>query len=129
MVIDIRGIAGNRLLQAHVRKQMSGALDRLRITPLGAQVLFVDENGPKGGIDIRCALTVRLPFRPSVRVEHMGQTHRRAFDEAFTVLERQLERDVERARQSRRRPKKYYVAKRLLSEGGEEPKKRAGRTI
>jgi hypothetical protein len=29
MVIDIRGIAGNRLLRAHVRKQMSGALARL----------------------------------------------------------------------------------------------------
>jgi hypothetical protein len=71
MVIDIRGIAGNRLLKAHVRKQMSGALARLR----------------------------------SVRVEHMGQTPRRAFDEAFTVLERQLERDVERARQSRADPR------------------------
>jgi hypothetical protein len=53
----------------------------------------------------------------------MGQTHRRAFDEAFTVLERQLERDVERERQSRRRPKKYYVAKRLLS-GWEGPEPR-----
>ncbi len=129
MVIDIRGIAGNRLLKAHVRKQMTGALARLRVAPLGARVLFVDENGPKGGIDIRCALTVRLPFQPSVRVEHMGQTPRRAFDEAFTVLERQLERDVERARQSRRRPKKYYVAKRLLSTGGEGREKRAGRAM
>ena len=125
MVIDIRGIAGNRLLRARVRKQMSGALDRLRVTPLGAKVLFVDENGPKGGIDIRCALTVRLPFQPSVRVEHMGRTPRRAFDEAFTVLER----DVERGRQSRRRPKKYYVAKRLLSTGGEGHEKRAGRAM
>jgi hypothetical protein len=122
MVIDIRGIAGNRLLRAHVRKQMSEALARLPVTPLSAQVLFLDENGPKGGIDIRCALTVRLPFQPSVRVEHMGQTHRRAFDEAVTVLERRLERDVERARRSRRRPKKYYVAKRLLSGGAQGPR-------
>ena len=129
MVIDIRGIAGNRLLRARVRKQMSGALDRLRVTPLGAKVLFVDENGPKGGMDIRCALTVRLPFQPSVRVEHMGQTPRRAFDEAFTVLERQLERDVERARQSQRRPKKYYIAKRLTSGGNERREKRAGPAI
>jgi ribosome-associated translation inhibitor RaiA len=123
MAINIRGIAGNRLLQAHVRKQMSGALARLHVAPLGVQVLFSDENGPKGGIDIRCALTVRLPSWPLVRAEHMGQTHRLAFDQAFAVLERQLERDVERERQSRRRPKKYYVAKRLLS-GGEGPEPR-----
>lgn len=128
MVIEIHGIGRNRLLQAHVRRQMSAALARLHVTPVSAQVLFLDENGPKGGIDIRCALTVRLPRHPSVRVEHMAQTPRRAFDEAFTVLERQLGRDIERARESRRRPKKYYVAKRLLSEGGERPKKRTGRT-
>jgi ribosome-associated translation inhibitor RaiA len=126
MVIDVRGVADDRILQAYVRKQMSEALARLPVTPLSVQVLFLDENGPKGGIDIRCALTVRLPFQPSVRVEHMGQTHRRAFDEAVIVLERRLERDVKRARQSRRRPKKYYVAKRLLS-GGTEGPKRSGR--
>jgi Sigma 54 modulation protein / S30EA ribosomal protein len=97
MVIDIQGIAGNRLLQAHVRRQMGAALTRLHVTPVSAQVLFLDENGPKGGIDIRCALTVCLPRHPSVRVEHMAQTSRRAFDEAFTVLERQLGRDIERA--------------------------------
>jgi hypothetical protein len=119
MVIDIRGIAGNPALQAHIRKQMTGALERLNVTPLGARVLFVDENGPKGGIDIRCALAVRLPFQPTVRVEHMGSTPRRAFDEAFAVFERQLERDVDRARQSRRRPKKYYVAKRLMTGDGQ----------
>jgi len=119
MGIDIRGVAGNRLLHAHVRKQMSGALARLNVAPLGARVVFVDENGPKGGIDIRCALTIRLPFRPSIRVEHMGETPRRAFDDAFALFERQVERDLERTRESRRRPKKYYAAKRLLSGGGD----------
>jgi hypothetical protein len=127
MLIEVRGIADNRSLQARIRKQMSGALDHLHITPLGARVLFVDENGPKGGIDVRCMLTVRLPFQPSVRVEHMGQTCRQAFDEAFTVFERQLARDVERARQSRRRPKKYFVARRLLAGAGGAAAKRVRR--
>jgi ribosome-associated translation inhibitor RaiA len=127
MVIEIRGIADNHSLRAGVRKQLSQALERLPMTPLGARVLFVDENGPKGGADIRCTLTVRLPFQRSVRVEHMARTHRQAFDEAFAVLERQLARDVERARQRYRRPKKYYVAKRLLAEGGPRRKKRAAR--
>jgi ribosome-associated translation inhibitor RaiA len=114
MTIDIRGIAGNSRLQAHARRQMTAALARLPVVPVSAQVFLFDENGPKGGIDIRCTLTVRLPYRPSLRAEHLAQTHRRAFDEALEILERQLERYVERTRQSRRRPKKYYVAKRLL---------------
>jgi ribosome-associated translation inhibitor RaiA len=113
MTIDIRGIAVSRLVEAHVTKRMTAALTRLAVKPVGAQVVFHDENGPKGGIDIRCAVSVRLPYRPSVRVEHMGETPRLAFDAAFAVLERQLERYLERARESRRRPKKYYVAKRL----------------
>jgi len=33
------------------------------------------------------------------------------------MLERQIERDRERGREERRRPKKYYLAKRLLEPG------------
>lgn len=117
MTIAIRGVRGNDRLRAHVTRRLRAALAKLRARPVAAQVLFRDENGPKGGVDIRCALTVRLPYRPFVRVEHMGTTHRFAFDGAFAVLERQLERYVERDRESRRYPKKYFAARRLF--GGE----------
>lgn len=50
MVIDIRGIAGDRLLRAHVRKQMSRALARLPVTPLGAQVLIAVATTGRSGI-------------------------------------------------------------------------------
>jgi hypothetical protein len=50
-------------------------------------------------------------------VEHTAQTGRLAFDGAFAVLERQLERYRERDRDERRHPKKYFVAKRLLTGG------------
>jgi ribosome-associated translation inhibitor RaiA len=122
MTIDIRGIAGNARLQAHVRRQVAFALARLPVVPVSAQAFLFDENGPRGGDDIRCTLTVRLPYRPSLRAEHLARTHRRAFDEALEILERQLERYVERTRESRRRPKKYYVATRLL---GTRPKRAA----
>jgi ribosome hibernation promoting factor len=115
MTIDIRGIPGNRTLTAHVEQRMGFALARLHVEPVGAEVLFLDENGAKGGIDVRCAVTVRLPYRQPVRVEHLATAPRVAFDEAFRVLERQLERYVDRDRESRRRPKKYFVAKRMLS--------------
>jgi ribosome-associated translation inhibitor RaiA len=116
MTIDIQGIPTNPGLRARVTKQISAALAELSVKPVGAQATFFDENGPKGGIAVRCALTVRLPYRPSVRVEHVAETARLAFDESFETLRRQLVRYRERARVLRRRPKKYYAAKRVTEE-------------
>lgn len=114
MPIEIRGIPADARLRAYVTRRMNAVLRRLALSPWRAEVLFSDENGPKGGIDTRCALTVRVPYRPAVRVEHMGETPRLAFDGGFATLDRQLERYVERDRERRRYPKKYFVAKRLL---------------
>jgi ribosome-associated translation inhibitor RaiA len=70
---------------------------------------------------MRCAVAVRVPYRPLIRVEHVSVTARLAFDGTFAALERQLERYRERNRDIRRRPKKYFVAKRLLAGGLGEP--------
>lgn len=111
--IEISGIRDSGL-RAAISKRVGDALKPLQVKPLAAQVTFFDDNGPKGGRAVRCALTVRVPYRPTVRVEHTAVTPRLAFDATFKSLERQLERYRERDRESRRRPKKYYVAKRLL---------------
>ena len=117
MTIHIRGIPNDLALRSRVAREMNAAL--LRVKPVAAQVAFFDENGPKGGIAIRCALTVRLPRWPILRLEQVGETARLAFDGGLAMLKRQIERHRERARDQRRRPKKYYAAKRLL--GGEPP--------
>ncbi len=118
MTIEITGLGNDRMLASRITKRMSGALEKLRVGPVAAQVAFVDENGPKGGVDTRCTLTVRLPYRPSVRVEEVANTRRRAFDQSFPALERALVRYREVDRERRRRPKKYFAAKRLLSAEG-----------
>lgn len=131
MTIDIRGIPTARVLRARITKQLTAALARLQVEPTGAQVTFFDENGPKGGIAMRCALTVRLPYRPHVRAEHVAETPRQAFDGSFATLERELERYRERDRESKRYPKKYFTAKRLLMAGlepeGGQPKAKTPR--
>jgi ribosome-associated translation inhibitor RaiA len=114
--IEISGIKDSAL-RAVITKRVGSALKPLQVQPVAAQVTFFDDDGPKGGRAVRCALTVRVPYRPAVRVEHTAETPRLAFDATFKSLERQLERYRERDRDSRRHPKKYYVAKRLL-EGG-----------
>jgi ribosome-associated translation inhibitor RaiA len=128
MVIEIRGIRRDPMLRLRIARQLRAALERLQLRPVTAQATFFDDNGPKGGLAIRCGLTARLPYRPALRVEQTAATQRTAFDGAFAAFERRLGRYRERDRDSRRHPKKYFVAKRLL-EGGGPPRARAsGRT-
>ncbi len=125
MTIDIRGVAIARALRAQVIKELTAALGQLAVAPARVLVTFFDDNGPKGGPAMRCALTARLPYRPHVRVEEVAETPRAAFDGSFAKLRREIERGRERSQESKRHPKKYYAAKRLMaataSGGGGEP--------
>jgi putative sigma-54 modulation protein len=115
MTITIDGIDNDEALQAHVDEKVSATLAQLRVRPTTTRIAFTDENGPKGGIDTRCAFTLKLPRRPPVHVETTAETRRQAFESAFELFERELARKRERARTSRRRPKKYFIAKQLLT--------------
>ena len=114
-------------LRGRATRLMTEALAKLAVAPVKGQVAFFDDNGPKGGRAMRCAMTVRLPFRPSIRVERSAVTPRLAFDAAFAVLERELERYRERDRDSKRHPKKYFAARRALADETSPPRKRARR--
>ena len=111
--VEISGLSGAPALRARIGERVREALETLSLRPVAAQVVFFDDNGPKGGRAIRCALTVRLPYRPALRVEHTAETPRLAFDAGFGALERLLERYRERQRESRRYPKKYFAARRV----------------
>jgi ribosome-associated translation inhibitor RaiA len=114
-------------LRGRATRLMTEALAKLAVGPVKGQAAFFDDNGPKGGRAMRCALTVRLPFRPSIRVERSAVTPRLAFDAAFTVLERQVERYRERDRDSKRHPKKYFAARRAVADETSPPRNRARR--
>lgn len=122
MEIDIRGIPGDPALQGHVTRELTATVEPLRPRAVAAEVGFTDENGPKGGVAIRCALTLKLPRRPPLHVDHLAETARLAFDGGLDRLARRLARERGRERERRRRPKKYYVAKRLLGSEGEPPR-------
>ena len=126
-VIKITGLERDPLRDRAARL-MTEALAKLTVGPVKGQASFFDDNGPKGGRAMRCALTVRVPFRPSIRVERIAVTPRLAFEAAFTVLERQIERYRERDRDSKRHPKKYFAARRALAGETAPPPKRARRT-
>src|SRR3989441_12727815 len=87
-----------------------------------ACVTSFNDDGAKGGLALRCAVDLRVPYRPPIHIEHVAATPRLAFDGVMAALERQLERYRERARENRRHPKKYFVAKRLLMDGSDSRK-------
>jgi len=70
---------------------------------------------PKGGPAIRCALEVKQPRRSGVHVEAIATTQRLAFDGALAKLERAVTRRRKITRDAKRRPKKYFVARRVLA--------------
>jgi ribosome-associated translation inhibitor RaiA len=114
-MIEIRGIRRDAALWERVATRLTEAVEPLHVKPFSIHAAFVDDNGPKGGPALRCALTVTLPARPALRAEASAETARLAFDSAMPALERKIERYRERARDLRRRPKKYYAARRALA--------------
>jgi ribosome-associated translation inhibitor RaiA len=120
MKIEIIGLGNDPALASHVRDEVAAKLGRLGVEPTTVEVRFFDDDGPKGGPAMRCAITLRMPRRRGVHAEDTAITARAAFDGAFEAIQRRIESDRERLRDRRRRPKKYYVAKRLLEGGGEQ---------
>jgi ribosome-associated translation inhibitor RaiA len=115
ITVEIQGIPRSRTLRAFITEQMAAVFSTLRVPPVRARAVFSDENGPKGGEALRCALTVKPPRASAIHVEHFAAAPREAFDGALGKLERRLARHREGARVQRRHPKKYFAAKRLLA--------------
>src|SRR6267143_1036103 len=100
MAIVVEGL-GDTALRRLIRKKLDALRDHLRQPPTAVRVGFTDENGPKGGPSIRCALTIDMARRRAVHVEHTATTPRRAFDLAFDALERRALQEIDRTRDRR----------------------------
>jgi hypothetical protein len=113
--IEFCGSVATRALRARMAAGLGGVLDPMPVEPTSTRVAFTDENGPKGGEAIRCTLEVRLARRPPVRVEEVAGTPRLAFQAGLAQLERRLRRIRQTARDSKRHPRKYFAARRVLA--------------
>jgi hypothetical protein len=101
-------------LRARVRQRVRGALASVRTGPVRVHVAFADVNGPKGGLDVRCAIDVSLPRTPPLHAEELAKNDVLAFDATAAVIARRIADRLERRQAIARRPKKYYAARRLL---------------
>lgn len=114
MTIDIEGLGGDQLLRRRIIARMGKVLAGLDRLPGTTLVNFTDINGARGGVDKRCGLTVPVPGRRIVHVEETATSQALAFSAAADVLERTLRKEEQRTDAARRRPRKYYVAERLM---------------
>src|SRR5215470_6520747 len=74
--IQIQGVGRDKLLRTRAARLVEKALAHLRVGPVSASVRFSDENGPKGGPAMRCAINVRAPYEPELRVERSANKAR-----------------------------------------------------
>jgi ribosome-associated translation inhibitor RaiA len=117
-MIDFIVTNGRELASGRARARLTRTLETHGMTTARVTVSFTDENGPKGGRAMRCAIELRLPRRAPVRAEHTATTLRLALDGALDTVEGEVTKLIERWRDAARHPKKYYAAARLLSGPG-----------
>ena len=105
MVTRINGLRRQDRLRADVVDELSRLMEGRGLSPRSIRVAFFDDDGPRGGVAIRCALTVTPSRGPLVRVEHTARTHAAGFRGALTTLARLLKRRVQRRRRRLRYPR------------------------
>ena len=115
--VEVVGLSAVERARVRSDRRLAAALAALPSRASSARLAFTDENGPKGGPAMRCALTLRLPPRREIHVEARAVSTRVAIDRALDRLDRRLARSEELIRERRRRPKKYYAAERVRQQG------------
>ncbi|MBL8762858.1 MAG: HPF/RaiA family ribosome-associated protein [Phycisphaerae bacterium] len=83
---------------AYIVTRVTGAAGRLRDAPCTIDVRLTDLNGPKGGIDKRCAIVVTPPGLGTLRVEEQAADYYSAIDAAAAALKQSIARLLERTK-------------------------------
>jgi hypothetical protein len=113
MLITINGLRERDRFRVEVAEQTRRMLERRGGSPRAVRVAFFDDDGARGGVAIRCALTVTPARGPGIRVEHTARTYSAAFKGALSVLTRTMKRRVQRQRRRKRYPRPRPAARRL----------------
>ncbi len=98
MKIDIRGhrIELTEALRAYIERRLQFALGQFGARVTAVTVTAEDLNGPRGGVDKQCRITVVLASTSHLRVEVLGTEITAAVDQAADHLARAIAREFER---------------------------------
>ena len=101
--IVTRRIGVDDTAREYIRSCIANALNRRLDRVADAVIALEDLNGPRGGRDQRCGVTLLLIPRGSVRAQATGSDLWSAVDRAVQKAARQLDRLLESSWSSRRR--------------------------
>ena len=104
MQIDIqaRGFKLTEGLREYVERRLSFVFASTRRSVRRISVRLSDQNGPRGGDDMRCRMQVSLAAAPSVVIEDTEANLYVAIDRAADRIGRAVARRIERLRKDRR---------------------------
>lgn len=113
-----RGVEVSEDLRDHAARRIGFALDRFAPEVTAVDVLLHDPNGPRGGIDKRCQVTVRGRRGWEVRAGVDATDVFRATDGAVDRVARAVVRALERRAEFRDRASAAEVADRVRPPSG-----------
>lgn len=88
-------------LRAYVDEHLVSHIERFADDEAAEiDISLVDTNGPKGGVDKECRVTVRLPGLAAVHVTEAGDSLFPAIDASRDRLEKTLKRTLEKRREA-----------------------------
>jgi len=104
MQIEVRfhGLDSSEAVRDHVVRRVDFQLSRLGSVVSKVVVRVEDINGPKGGVDKRCQVTLRGTLISSAVVEELSTDALCAIDMALERASCARGRELERGRESRR---------------------------
>lgn len=105
MKVNVRGVhlELTEALKSHVEAHLVEPIRRF-YNPDAAEleIHLRDNNGPKGGVDKECSLTLRVPRGQPVHISETSEDIYKSIDLARDRLERSVRRQVERSLDRRR---------------------------
>lgn len=98
-------------IRDHIDRKLRFALERIRLHVKSVSIRLGDVNGPKGGRDKRCLLTVSLTNTQEVVVDDTQADMYQAIDSALRRLSRVAKRKIDRVKKRNRQATKVVNTK------------------
>ncbi len=98
--IQSRGFELTPALRTHAERRLAFALSRFEQRLQAVSVRLADENGPRGGVDKRCVLRVRMMGLPEAVITECAEDLYAAIDRAADRAGRTVARRLRRRHDS-----------------------------
>lgn len=130
IAVEVRSrIPLDREVRDEARARIGRRLGRHAGQIRGVLVGFEDLNGPRGGVDTRCRVRVKVRGRPTLVVSATAPDARRALGRATGVLGKVVRRELERSGRSSREPRARERTRRVGEARGVKPRRDEGSLI